>query len=216
MIRMSTNQLQILIDEIVEHLKGVNNLKSFNHVQVWDNTSKYYIKKIQSQLTISTQQLHVLSTKYKNQSLEYQNLSFIKKIGKQDPSLDTLMSINILNERISFLRKLKVGLEEWVDVTPDDIEECKSMIQEYKILRNDLLLEKKSATTSLRNTREDSMERMSSLGFVNGKVGRFARDIERMRKQEELNQFQSQRDEVQYRILQIDKRLMWLENIVKS
>ena len=90
------------------------------------------------------------------------------------------------------------------------------MIQEYKLLRKELLLEKKSATTSLRNTRENSMERMSSLGFVNGKVGRFARDIERMRKQKELNQFQSQRDEVEYRILQIDKRLMWLENIVKS
>jgi hypothetical protein len=213
---MSKNQLQVLVDEIVEHLKVVSSLKSFEQVQMWDSKSKDYIQTIQYQLSVLTQQLHELSLKYKDQSLEFQNLGFLKKIGKKDPSIETLSSINTYNESISILNKLRDGLEEWIDVTPDDVEECKSMIQEYKILRKELLLEKKSSTTSLRNTRENSMERMSNLGFVNGKVGRFARDIERMRKQKELNQFQSQRDEVEYRILQIDKRLMWLENIVKS
>ena len=116
---MSKNQLQVLVDEIVEHLKVVSSLKSFEQVQMWDSKSKDYIETIQYQLSVLTQQLHELSLKYKDQSLEFQNLGFLKKIGKKDPSIETLSSINTYNESISILSKLRDGLEEWIDVTPD-------------------------------------------------------------------------------------------------
>jgi hypothetical protein len=83
-------------------------------------------------------------------------------------------------------------------------------------LRKELVLEKKSSTSSLRDVREQSMNRMSQVGFINGSTGRFIRDMERMKKQTQLNKHQSLRDEIEQQILQVDKKIIWLEKIIKG
>ena len=209
------SELQQIVDEISNHVNSVTSLNSFEGVQEWDDKSKEYVLVLENELIKLNSEIEETNNKYENESREFASLGFLKKIGKKDPSLETKKSLDSLKGNYSKLEWLKNTIDEWIDLTPDNIDECKQMIKEYKLLRKELVLEKKSATTSLRNTREQSMERMSKMGFTNGSVGRFLRDVERMKKQVELNKHQSLRDQIEQRINGIDRRILWLEKISK-
>lgn len=207
------SELQQIVDEISNHVNGVTSLNSFEGVQEWDDKSKGYVLVLENELNKLKSEIEETNNKYENESREFASLGFLKKIGKKDPSIETKISLDSLKGNFSKIEWLKNTIDEWIDLTPDNIDECKQMIKEYKLLRKELVLEKKSATTSLRNTREQSMERMSKMGFTNGSVGRFLRDVERMKKQVELNKHQSLRDQIEQRINGIDRRILWLEKI---
>ena len=86
----------------------------------------------------------------------------------------------------------------------------------YKLLKKELLLEKREATTNLRDAREQSRNNMASMTTLRGGVGRFARDYERLRKENELSKHQSQRDQIESQLISVEKRIIWLEKISRS
>lgn len=207
------SELQIIVDEVSNHVNSVTVINSFDGFQEWDNKSKEYIIVLERELDKLNTDIVETTNKFEYENKEFESLSFLKRVGKKNPSITTKSSLDSIKNNYSKIDWLKNTIEEWIDLTPDNKEECKQMIKEYKLLRKELILEKKSSTTSLRNTREQSMERMSKMGFTNGSIGGFLRDVERMKKQVELNKHQSVRDHIEQRIIGIDKRILWLEKI---
>jgi hypothetical protein len=210
------SELQKVVDEVSSHINSVTNLNSFESVRIWDEKSIEYTNILRNDIQKLESELSQLNKLYQLQSQEWNNLGFLKRIGKKDESVETKNTIDTVTRNISKLKWFIDTIEEWVDLTPDDLEECKLMIKDYKVLRKELVLEKKSSTSSLRDVREQSMNRMSQVGFINGSTGRFIRDMERMKKQTQLNKHQSLRDEIEQQILQVDKKIIWLEKIIKG
>jgi citrate synthase len=207
---MSTSNLQSLVDQATQLINQINTISSFDMVRQWDNTASDVSGQIKYEIEQLEERLSQVVTPEPVEEKKGFFSRFTNKTPKGPSESDNLRDV------ISKLQFISNTLEEWIDRTPDTVDEAKSMIADYKLLKKELLLEKREATTNLRDAREQSRNNMASMTTLRGGVGRFARDYERLRKENELSKHQSQRDQIESQLISVEKRIIWLEKISRS
>jgi hypothetical protein len=206
---MSNNPLQALVDRATQLIQQVNSVDSFDAVRIWDDKANEISGLLKVEIDILNERIS--------------DLDKIPPVAEKRGLLQKLFGgakekseKGNLIEVISKLQSVVDALESWIDRTPDSIEEAKALIAEYKLLKKELSLAKKEATTAMRDAREQSRNNMANMTFMRGKTGRFARDIERLRKERSLSKHQSLRDEIESQIIAVEKRIIWLEKIARG
>lgn len=207
---MSTSNLQSLVDQATQLINEINSISSFEMVRQWDNSAS----DVSGQIKYEIEQLEERLSQVVIPEPVQEKRGFFSRFTKEKPK-GPPESDNIRNV-ISQLQFICKTLDEWIDRTPDTIDEAKSMIADYKLFKKELTLEKREATTNLRDAREQSRNNMASMTTLRGGMGRFARDVERLRKESELSKHQSLRDQIESQLISVEKRIIWLEKISRS
>lgn len=202
------------------HLERLTALTTFEEAQAWDHSAKEMVRGAQKHLrTLQTADTH-LAELYRTALAEHQNKSFLARLFTSPTEANRVrFARTSLNQHRSAIEAVIDELNGAIDKTPDSREEKKAMIADLRMLRKELVLRKREASTAMRDVREAATAANARVGtgwdalLSTPSSRRFDRMGIRLRKEAALTPHRSARNQIEQELAVIDRHLLWLEKI---
>ena len=195
---------------IEELLQNVNNLKSINEINLWDNNAIVQIEKIKT----FKEKLQNANNSILIMIEESQQGGFLDKINKKNKILTD--NKGFLSQYKSVIEKLDLysnELDYWVALSPNSMNELNEMKLELKEKKQLLAIKKRELNIVKRDMWNLYRADAAYVEFSSPKFRHFNRGLNMRNREDNLSPYHKAVKEVDLQLIQIDKIILWLNKI---
>lgn len=205
------------ITETINSVKNLvdrfDNLRTFDSVKEWDSEAQNYREILISAVSSAESDLAAVT-----RSLEthLSSLSIGQKLLPNKKANELKQHISILEKVVAGCEPIVQELQSRLDRSPNNKDEQQRLLNELKLQRKELQLEKREANAEMRGVREHAGTKSAMAGGgISYLMGLTAaqRRIIRLNKEAALHPYRSRRDLLENQILILDREILWVESI---
>jgi hypothetical protein len=200
-IKVANDKIRLVGDEAFKKIKFLelmdefDNLSTFQSVAVWD-------KKAESEIQ------HIIEI-VKSLNLE---------IEKQSRNISPTKTLKYKNRYCAVLEDMAEKLQISIDFTPNSDDGKKILLQELHQRKKELQIQKRELNLSTKQIRESARVKSAHAGRVLGmmydsNLAAYERRSIRYKKEALVAPYENLKVSIDRQILQIDKDILWIENI---
>ncbi len=205
-------------DHCNAHLRRMQALSSFEDVEEWDREARELIEATRAWTDIAGSVRHQLEKAHEAALAEHERKFFLIR-WLTSPDRRAANRLHELESAEASLAYAVDGLEAGIDKTPDTKAERKAMVADLKLVRRELVMQKKEINASLRGARDVASVRLARVGtgfrglLSSPTSRRYERMSIRLEKEAELEAHRDHREFIEHQILVIDRHILWLDKI---
>jgi hypothetical protein len=199
-------------------LSSVKRLDNFDDVKIWDNNAEIEIKKMINAISIIDTEIEKYQFELDETSIEFKKKSFLIRAITSDKISKKISEEIEKNKSVKAkIEELKSQLEDFVNMTPNDESEAKSILHEMRIAKKELTIQKKELRMEIKLVNQKVKERNISISnqiiFTSPKLRKWQKQDLRTK---QFNQNVSTENSIQYidsKLNEIDRMIIWIERI---
>lgn len=199
-------------------IQSVKSVTTFSEVKNWDKQASEEINAISIFLQNIPLELESLENELSKSRKSFSTLPFFKRLFSIDKrSNDIQNDILAYSEVKPMLQKLQDELQYWIEMTPDDAQEAKAMLNELKLAKKELTAQKKEARAEIKqvnaNARAKNTQISGQYFFSSPKLRKGQKQWVREQKESAVSSYEGIILSIDKQMIDIDRMIIWIDRI---
>lgn len=207
------------LQAIQQHLTKFDALATYEDVSSWDNIAKVYLRELDNELRRCEDQNRLLLRQRADADAAHRGKSLIARAFGTSPVAKIQVTIDDLARHIDKLSQLLELIQANIDFSPNDPQSKKEVIQELRLRKKALQLEKREIAHGMQALRVEARQmsataNTSLAGLLGGRKGTaLQRQAIRRSKESAIAPHEQEKARIEWELMTIDKMILWVERI---
>lgn len=191
-------------------LNRIQNVTNVNEVEIWDAEAIEHRKSISE---------FIEKLKFANNQIQEE----IKVSTGFNPFKNFFAKSKITNKNKGFLNQYKLvseklenynnQLDYWINISPNSLQELNDMKTELKDKKQLFAIRKKELNLGKKQAWANYRQNAATVEFTSPKLRHFYRGINMRQRENNLNPYDEELDNITLQLIEIDKLMLWLNKI---
>lgn len=204
----------VLAQELISQIFQLSN---FSEIQQWDIKAQDEVDKLNKFETELSEYDILLSRELEISQQAHKEKPFLKRVFLNDArSSEIMIKKSKVQEIFTKSTDLKERLNYWIDLTPNDEKEAKSMLNELNYAKKELVINKRELNSESKKVnrliRFDKSQTSNS-SFINPKLNRMFKIYIDVQANKAINSIEDAKSVIDEKINRYDRLINWIDRI---